>query len=209
MSQIGDKIKQRREQLGLSQDELAKELGYKSRSSINKIENNERSVPQNKIQLLASLLQVDTDYLMGWSTTPQTPTYEHVLEIPVYDALSCGIGGYVDAYVEEYIPLPKAMLKPNKQYFANYASGDSMVDEHIFDRDLLIFEQADVLRVGDVGSFHINNEESTCKIFTQDKQTKQICLQPANPAYEPIYIEDMSQFRIIGKLALVINNRQS
>ena len=35
---IGERIKYRREQLGLSQDELARRLGYKSRSSINKIE---------------------------------------------------------------------------------------------------------------------------------------------------------------------------
>lgn len=35
---LGDMIKKRREQIGMSQDELAQKVGYKSRSSINKIE---------------------------------------------------------------------------------------------------------------------------------------------------------------------------
>ena len=38
IQEVYKRIRQRREELGLSQDELAKKLGYKSRSSINKIE---------------------------------------------------------------------------------------------------------------------------------------------------------------------------
>lgn len=34
---LGDMIKKRREQIGMSQDELAQKVGYKSRSSINKL----------------------------------------------------------------------------------------------------------------------------------------------------------------------------
>lgn len=36
---IGEKVRQRRIELGLSQEELALKMGYKSRTSINKIEN--------------------------------------------------------------------------------------------------------------------------------------------------------------------------
>ena len=43
---IGERIKLRREELNLSQDELAKKVGYKSRSSINKIEQDGRGLPQ-------------------------------------------------------------------------------------------------------------------------------------------------------------------
>ncbi|MCD7810386.1 MAG: helix-turn-helix domain-containing protein [Ruminococcus sp.] len=48
MNTIGQRIKTRREQLGLSQDELAKRLGYKSRSSINKIELMKHNLTQRK-----------------------------------------------------------------------------------------------------------------------------------------------------------------
>ena len=68
---IGDRIKQRREELGLSQDELAKKLGYKSRSSVNKIERDASGLPQNKIVEIANALQVTPAYIMGWDKIEQ------------------------------------------------------------------------------------------------------------------------------------------
>lgn len=63
---IGQRIKQRREELGMSQEELAKKAGYKSRSSINKIEVDGRGLPQSKIALIAKALDTTPSYLMGW-----------------------------------------------------------------------------------------------------------------------------------------------
>ena len=47
---IGQRIKVRREELNMSQEELAKRIGYKSRSSINKIELDLYSLQQSKIK---------------------------------------------------------------------------------------------------------------------------------------------------------------
>ena len=44
----GQRIKQRREELDMTQDELAHAVGYKWRSSINKIELNAQNLPQKK-----------------------------------------------------------------------------------------------------------------------------------------------------------------
>lgn len=63
---IGERIKRRREELGMSQDELARAAGYKSRSSINKIELDGRGLPQNKVVAIARALKVTPSYLMGW-----------------------------------------------------------------------------------------------------------------------------------------------
>ena len=60
---IGDRIKTRREALGMSQEELAKKVGYKSRSSVNKIEIDGRGLPQNKIVLFAKALEKNSDVL--------------------------------------------------------------------------------------------------------------------------------------------------
>ena len=60
------RIKQRREELGMSQDELAKKLGYKSRSTIAKIEKGENDITQSKIAAFADALQTTPSYLMGW-----------------------------------------------------------------------------------------------------------------------------------------------
>ena len=54
---VGERIKQRRLELGLSQDELAKKVGYKSRSSINKIELS-RDLPLKKVELMAKALNL-------------------------------------------------------------------------------------------------------------------------------------------------------
>lgn len=66
---IGQRIKQRREQLGLTQDELAKRVGYASRSSINKIELS-RDLPLNKVAKMATALDTSPSFLMGWVEDP-------------------------------------------------------------------------------------------------------------------------------------------
>lgn len=63
---IGQRIKQKREELGMSQEELAKRLGYKSRSSINKIELDIQNLTQSKIKAIADALHTTTDFIMGW-----------------------------------------------------------------------------------------------------------------------------------------------
>lgn len=76
MSELYKRIRQRREALGLSQEELANKMGYKSRSSINKIEMGENDIPQSKIKQFAIALDTTPAYLMGWeedSKNPATP----------------------------------------------------------------------------------------------------------------------------------------
>lgn len=68
---IGERIKNRRIELGLSQGELAKILGYKSRSTINKIEKGINDITQSKVVAFARALNTTVSYLMGWDDTPQ------------------------------------------------------------------------------------------------------------------------------------------
>lgn len=64
---IGEKIRQRREELGMSQSELARKVGYKSRSSINKLEKDDKNgVSREQIYKIAQALKVTPSYLMGW-----------------------------------------------------------------------------------------------------------------------------------------------
>lgn len=62
MKTFGDKVKSRREELGLTQEELAKKTGYKDKSGINKIETNKNNIKQSKIAVLANALDVSPDY---------------------------------------------------------------------------------------------------------------------------------------------------
>lgn len=63
---IGQRVKIRREELGMSQEELATKVGYKSKSSINKIELGFRVLTQSKIKVIADALETTPSYIMGW-----------------------------------------------------------------------------------------------------------------------------------------------
>lgn len=62
---IGQRIKQRREELQISQEELAIKIGYKSRSSINKIELDRQQLTQRKIKAIADALNTTANWILG------------------------------------------------------------------------------------------------------------------------------------------------
>nr|DAV14219.1 MAG TPA: helix-turn-helix domain protein [Caudoviricetes sp.] len=68
---IYDRIRERRIQLGLSQEDLAIKMGYKSRSTINKIESGAVDIARNKIEKFAEVLNTTPAYLMGWNEEDQ------------------------------------------------------------------------------------------------------------------------------------------
>ena len=70
---IGENIKNRRTELGLTQDELARKSGYKSRSSINKIELS-RDLPLKKVEDVAKALECNPAELCGWVSDKQQKT---------------------------------------------------------------------------------------------------------------------------------------
>jgi transcriptional regulator with XRE-family HTH domain len=70
--EVGERIKARREQLNMTQDELAKKVGYTSRSSVAKVEANANGMVQSKLILFANALQTTPAYLLGWEEEPHT-----------------------------------------------------------------------------------------------------------------------------------------
>ena len=66
MSKIGKNIMIRRKAIGMTQEELATKMGYKSKSTINKIENGTNDIPQSKVVKFAEVLGTSVAYLMGW-----------------------------------------------------------------------------------------------------------------------------------------------
>jgi transcriptional regulator with XRE-family HTH domain len=63
---LGKRITQRRQEINMTMDELAHLMGYKHRSSIQKLENGENGLPSDKVEELAGYLQMDPAELMGW-----------------------------------------------------------------------------------------------------------------------------------------------
>lgn len=77
MSTIGENIQQMRKALGWTQEDLAKRMGYKSKSTINKIELGINDIPQNKIVKFAEVLGTTPAHLMGWLEESTDPISEH------------------------------------------------------------------------------------------------------------------------------------
>lgn len=63
---IYERIRHRREQLDMSQEELASKIGYKDRTAVSKMENGQRQIKQSMIVKLAAALDTTPSYLMGW-----------------------------------------------------------------------------------------------------------------------------------------------
>lgn len=63
---LGEKVKLKREELNLSQEELAEKMNYKSKTSIHKIEVGITDLPLSKVKELADVLKTTPAYLMGW-----------------------------------------------------------------------------------------------------------------------------------------------
>ena len=70
---IYQRIKFLREQRGMSQQELAVLVGFKTASAVNKIELGLRDINQSKILAFSQALGTTPSYLMGWEETENSP----------------------------------------------------------------------------------------------------------------------------------------
>ena len=68
---VGQRIKERRVAMGLSQRDLAAALDYSNHSTIARIEAGKVDLPQSKIVLFADALHTTPAFLMGWDKEPE------------------------------------------------------------------------------------------------------------------------------------------
>ena len=206
MRGISETIKILREERRLTQQQLADKLEI-TRSALSMYESGSRIPPDDVKDAICDFFNVDMNYLYGKTNTRNSYRENDDVKfvsknnIALYTQICCGNGLFIDDYIEDYIAIPDRYIKKGREYFANVASGDSMIGKSINDGDVLVFEKTNVLSNGDIGSFCIG-DDYVCKIFRQ-LNNGLIILESANDKYEPIEIDlaDESQcFRIIGKL---------
>lgn len=79
---IGQRIKQVREALGMTQAELARRMGYSARSTINRIENGSQAFPMKKLDKFAQVLDVTPAFLAGFTEAdiPEGLTKEYYID---------------------------------------------------------------------------------------------------------------------------------
>lgn len=207
MSTIGSRIRNRREELGLSQDELGKRLGYKSRSSINKIELDQRSLTQSKIKAIADALETTPSYIMGWNE-PDVKLDEEDLKFfdnlfpietkkfPLLGNIACGKPIFADEQFEAYVEAG-ANIKAD---FCLRAKGDSMIGARIYDGDIVFIHKQEMVDDGEIAAVLID-DEATLKRVYYDQENNVIQLFAENPQYKTMRFvgEELNHIRIIGK----------
>lgn len=70
MSTLALRIANRRKELQMTQEELAKKLGYRTKSTISRIESGDNDIPLNKVDAFAAALETTRAYIMGWEEQP-------------------------------------------------------------------------------------------------------------------------------------------
>ena len=207
MSTIGSRIRNRREELGLSQDELGKRLGYKSRSSINKIERDQRSLTQPKIKAIADALETTPSYIMGWNE-PDVKLDEEDLKFfdnlfpietkkfPLLGNIACGKPIFADEQFEAYVEAG-ANIKAD---FCLRAKGDSMIGARIYDGDIVFIHKQEMVDDGEIAAVLID-DEATLKRVYYDQENNVIQLFAENPQYKTMRFvgEELNHIRILGK----------
>ena len=213
MSTIGSRIRERREELGISQEELAQKLGYRSRSSINKIELDQRDLPQSKIKAIADMLSTTPAYIMGWEDTPSPKDSTDIFSIPgilplpkmvqkpLIGTIACGTPILAEQNIDSYIPVPDDI----RCDFALRCEGDSMIGAHIMPgASVYIREQPDVEN-GEIAAVIIEDERATLKrVYKTDNA---VTLMAENSSYAPIIItgEQLQHMRILGRVVAYTN----
>jgi repressor LexA len=123
---------------------------------------------------------------------------ESLRSFPILGEIAAG--GPIEAYhdIEESVAIPD-IINTSAETYVLRVRGDSMVDAHIMDGDLVVIRQQQTARDGDIVVAQVEENAVTLKRFF--KERGRIRLQPANTEYEPQYYEDV---RIQGKLVGVI-----
>lgn len=210
---LGDLIRKRREELNLTQEELADLLNYKSKSTINKIEKNINDIPFSKLEEFAKVLKVDSAYLLGWDieTSKQkaqsniTHFTNDLISMPLFSSISAGYGAIIDScFIDdeeiEYIPM---INFPNWQHcFAVKVKGDSMSPK-ISDGDIVIINTELNIENNQIGAFMIDEESFLKRKKIADDNT--LLLVSNNERYAPIIVTKDKNFKEIGKITQIIS----
>lgn len=119
-------------------------------------------------------------------------------QVPILGRVAAGQPILAVEHVEGYVPFSPP--SDGYEYFALNVRGESMRMIGIMNGDIVIAQQTNIARDGDIVVAMIE-DEATVKTFYKEKD--RIRLQPENPDYQPIYVQN-SEVAILGKVVAVM-----
>lgn len=202
---IGERIKELRERLGMSQVDFATKINV-SKQSLYKYENNIiTNIPSDKIEAAAKIGNVSPSYLMGWENNISpinngTKEKKRGVTINVLGRVAAGIP--IEA-VEDIIDTEEISesLASTGEFFGLLIDGDSM-EPDIHKGDTVIVRQQNDAESGEIVIAMVNGGDATCKRLI--KYAEGISLVSLNNNYAPMFFsnKDVAEkpVRIIGKV---------
>jgi len=116
-----------------------------------------------------------------------------LVNVPIVGRVAAGMPILADENIEDVFPIPVDYVK-NDTCFMLHVKGDSMIDDGIFDGDLVLVRQQQTATDGDI-VIALLDESATVKKFFRDGEN--IRLDPANSFFEPIVVPDCD---VLGKV---------
>ena len=125
---------------------------------------------------------------------PMSALSDDVLRLPLLGRVAAGLPIGADLRSDDYILLDRALFSPAPNYLLK-VQGDSMIDEGIFEGDLIGVYRTSEARSGQIVVARID-DEITVKLLKIGKD--RIRLLPRNPSYSPIDVTPDQDFAIEG-----------
>lgn len=186
---IATKIKQKRERMGMSYQELADKTGI-SKSTLQRYETGYiKNLPIEKFNIIAEALNISPVALMGWDYQEA----ELILTAPKLGKIACG--DPMEAIEDmEWIEVNETCD------YCLEAEGDSMIGVGINHGDIVLLDKTEHLENGEIGAV-CYKDQITLKKFYHYPESNTIMLKPANPNHEDqVYTGDqLKDIRIIGR----------
>lgn len=196
----GERMKQRRKELGFSAEKVAERLGV-SPATIYRYEKGDiEKVPVDSLAVIAKFLQTTPAYLMGWEDKPQQtipPGFEplpKMVKRPLIGNIACGDPITAEQNIEDYIDVPEDV----RCDFCLRCKGESMIGAGIHDEDVVYIRIQPEVENGEIAAVRIGDEATLKRVYLHPDYIE---LRPENPAYESIIRrrEDMNDVQIEGK----------
>lgn len=191
MFDISEKLKKYRNNLGLSQTEVAEKINITKPTYAGYEKGKDISI--GTLKKLANLFNVPFESFFDEDDSKENI---EMLKIPILSDVSAGYGKEALEEATHWIKLPSVIAK--NADFGTFVSGDSM-EPKINDGDLLLVQNIPQLDSGMIGIFLLN-DNVFCKRYHYNPITKETVLKSLNLNYKPIVVTNDDDFRIIGKV---------
>lgn len=158
----------------------------------------------NKLEELGYIKR-DSDIPRGIEVLEKTNDKSHfnkIINLPLVGNISAGLGMFAKENIEDYIPLPKELVKDTDSFVLK-VHGDSMKNAGILNDDYIIVKKSNTANNNQIVVALMNNESATVKRFL--KENNLVILKAENQNYDPIFLSE-EQVHILGIVTGIFRN---